>query len=146
MHRTLVVAAAAALAAGCHTPAGGDGVMFRVETDRREYVPGDAVVVTTRNLSTLVAYDDHCGGEMQGYEFLGRWNASYGMGRACFEGSPRRSRVPIAPGAAHVDTFYVNAYAYRGTWRVELALVDGTGRLLPERASNTFRVQADQAP
>ena len=120
--------------------------LVSVQAARTEYRPMDFVVVTTTNRSNQVVYDDHCGGEMQGFEYLGRWNGSFGSGRACAEvgtGQPMDHHlVAIPPGATHVDELPVNDRAYAGTWRVELLLRDAAGRLLPERAriTDTFRV------
>jgi hypothetical protein len=105
----------------------------------------DMIVVTTRNESAAVIYDDHCGGEVQGFEYLGYWNASYGVGRGCsFVESERlpEHQIAIPPGTEHVDVFHVNGHAYAGTWRVELLLRDAAGNELPlrRRVSNTFRV------
>lgn len=119
--------------------------VLSIRTERSEYRPLEWIVVTTRNVAGTPVYDDHCGGEVQGLEFLGRWNASYGTGRACLWPDPAKWRsysVVIPPGAVHVDSFHVNGRAYAGTWRVELRLRDESGALLPEeqRVSNTFRV------
>jgi len=119
--------------------------LVNVQAARTEYRPMDLVVVTTTNRSDQVVYDDHCGGELQGFEFLGRWNGSYGAARACADVETEQltnHRVAIPPGATHVDEFHVNGQAYAGSWRVELLLSDAAGRLLPQsaRVTNTFRV------
>ncbi len=122
----------------------------RVRADRESYRPLDMVVVTTTNRSRRTVYDDHCGGEVQGFEYLGEWNASYGMGRGCDWPDPaawRTHSVAIPPGATHVDTLHVNGRAYTGTWRVVLTLRDTAGAPLPEGRgiSNTFRVRSGWA-
>jgi hypothetical protein len=115
------------------------------------YVPVEPIIVTTVNQSGRTIYDDHCGGGVQGYELLRRWDASFGVSRACLwrDGSgPRSYGVAIPAGASHVDTLHVNSEAYTGTWRVELYLRDANGARLPlgDRVSNTFRVQGRWTP
>jgi hypothetical protein len=123
----------------------------RVRADRSSYRQLDPVVVTTTNRSARTVYDHHCGGGVEGYEYLRRWNGSYGMSRACvdFGGDGWRAHsVAIAPGGAHRDTLFVSGLAYTGTWRVQLRLLDEAGALLPEpeRTSATFRVRGSWAP
>ncbi len=144
---------ACAAAAGCRGAAesGVPDGRVGVRVDRGSYRPLDMVVVTTTNRSPRTVYDDHCGGGIEGFEYLKRWNGSFGAGRGCTEpgeGGGWAHDVAIAPGAAHRDTLFVSAQAYTGTWRAALSLRDGAGALLPEpeRTSGTFRVQGAWAP
>ena len=135
---------------GCAEPTGLVPHSITVQTDRTEYLPVQMIVVTTLNQSGLVIYDDHCGGETQGFEFLQRWNGSYGEGRMCMDSwsSLANPGVAIPSGTLHSDTFYVNNQSYTGTWRVNLALRNSKGELLPEslRISNAFRVLGNWTP
>ncbi len=144
---TFVLLALACLAlAACHAPSGPNDatVSLTMFTDRMEYRPLDQIIVTTTNQGGGVVYDDHYTGGVQGFEYLGRWNGSYGESRACvdFGGAQRAFGIPIPVGTTHVDTFHVNSQSYAGTWRVELGLRDETGALVAEdrRISNTFHV------
>jgi hypothetical protein len=132
-------------------PPAAPGASVRILTDRTEYRPTERVIVTTTNLTGRAVFDDHCGGEVQGFEYLQRWNASYGMGRGCLSRDPggwRQRSVPIAAGGTHVDTMHINGQAYSGTWRVQLLLLDEAGEPLADahRVSNTFRVRGGWTP
>ena len=153
--RRAAPALAALLLAACGDatgPASLVGPAVTVRTERTAYRPMDLVTITTTNNSSRTVWDDHCGGELQGLEYLGRWNGSYGSGRACVDlrGADdwRARAIPIPPGGTHVDVLHVNGSAYTGTWRAELLLRDDAGRLLPSlrRTSNTFRVTGDWSP
>ena len=136
------------VAVACRGAASPEGsASLSIRTDRSEYRRLDRIVVTTTNETGEVVYDDHCTGEVQGFELLDRWNASYGMARECSWPDASRWRdysVEIPAGTAHVDTFHVSGVAYTGTWRIELGLRDAAGRTLSakRRVSNTFTVQA----
>lgn len=122
-----------------------------IRTDRTEYEPNQLIIVRTTNRSGRLVYDDHCGGEVQGFEFLKKWNASYGAARGCFNFDPgewQRRSIAIPNGSVHVDTFHVNGRAYTGTWRVQLYFRDEVGELLPENqsVSNAFRVNGTWSP
>jgi hypothetical protein len=130
---------------------GGGRAGVTTRTDGSEYRPGQVIIVTTVNRSDGVVYDDHCGGEVQGFELLGEWNASYGVGRGCLDVDPadwRARSIPIPRGSLHADTFHVNGLAYTGTWRVRLDLRDAGGELLPDSrsVSNTFHVKGAWSP
>lgn len=151
--RTFVVLTLALAATACRdaTGIGGEPGNVTIQTDRADYRPMELIVVTTINRSGRTVYDDHCGGEVQGFEYLNRWNASYGAGRGCVDHDPRNWRLhsaPIRDRATHVDTLHVNGQAYSGTWRVQLYLRDEAGDPLPEdqRTSNTFHVVGTWLP
>jgi hypothetical protein len=149
-HVLIVLACAISACGGTGEPSAPGGPIS-VRTDRSDYRPLDVVLVATTNRTGRTLYDDHCGGEVQGFEYLGRWNGSYGSARACLalDADDRRaSRVAIPPGATHLDTMYVNGRAYTGTWRVALDLLDEDGAPLPEerRVSEPFRVHGDWRP
>lgn len=147
-----VLAAATVLNAGCTESTKPADRLIEVLSDRQSYraQPPELVVITTRAAIADTIFDDHCGGELQGFEYLGRWNGSYGGGRVCLRGQPiaGRDRIPIPPGTVHMDTFHVNDRAYTGTWRVELNLRDRDGVLFPleQRISNTFRIEGTWTP
>jgi hypothetical protein len=144
--RRVLIALVSLVTVACGDGGAGPGSQsVAVRTERAEYRPGNLVVVTTTNRSGRTIYDDHCGGEVQGYEYLEEWDANFGAARVCWEPVPA---VAIPPGTAHVDTLGVNGQAYTGTWRVELRLLDDAGAPLPEaqRVSNTFRVRGTWAP
>ena len=131
-------------------PAVADGTVG-IRVDRAQYRPADPVIVTITNRSGRTIYDDHCGGEVQGYEYLQRWNGSYGMRRLCSALElpyPRTPIIAIPHGATARDTLFVGSTAYTGTWRVMLELRDEANAALPEdqSVSNTFRVQGLWAP
>jgi len=145
-----MIIAAGALA--CGDAAGPEfGQEITIQTNSSDYEPGQLIIVTTTNRSDHVVYDDHCGGEVQGFEFLGRWNASYGAMRACYlfdRAGAHALEVPIPGGSTHADTFHVNGQAYSGTWRVRLYLRGENGVSIPESqaVSNTFRVGGTWSP
>jgi hypothetical protein len=154
MRHRLVPGLISLAALGCHdttAPAAGDR-RVTVRTDHIVYRPLELVVVTTVNRTGAVVYDDHCGGEVEGYEFLKQWNASYGMARIGFDFDTttdwRLHSIAIPVGAAHVDTMFVNDRAYTGTWRVTLYLRDESGTALAQdqRTSNTFHVNDTWIP
>lgn len=150
-----MVAVACASLLSCHetsAPWNTDGLLT-VITDRTEYQRNQKLLVTIRNGTDRLIYDDQCGGEVQGFEYIGKWNASYGESRSCgavslgsgsaVTGSDwKSSSIAIQPGDTYVDTFVINGAAYPGTWRVELSLRDENGQLLrlDQRISNLFVV------
>jgi hypothetical protein len=138
-------------AVGCHDAAAPRDEPLAIRTDRLEYRAGEPVVVTTTNRTGRTVYDDHCGGEVQGYELVKEWNGSFGFTRYCIFPDPaawRTYSVAIPDGATHVDTLSGNVDEYSGTWRVQLALRDETGAALPEarRTSNTYRIRGTWTP
>lgn len=145
-----VLAAGPAIGIGCTESTKPTDRLIDVSTDRINYRPYDRIVVSTRVATADTTFDDHCGGGVEGFEYLGTWNGSFGGGRTCLRGQPvaGRDRIPIPPGTVHMDTFYVNERAYTGTWRVELWLRDRAGVLFPleQRVSNTFRVEGTWTP
>lgn len=153
MQHRIVFALACVAALGCGDTSGPqvEHGQVVIRTGATTYQPVQLVVVTTTNLSGHTIYDDHCGGEVQGYEFLHRWNASYGAARACVDVDARdwRAHSAAIPGnSIHVDTFHVNSRAYSGTWRVRLDLWNEIGMPLPEAqsTSNTFQVHGTWSP
>lgn len=145
MSRRLIGPALALLLVGC-----GEGLgpfaRAAVVTDLKEYRRGESITVTTLDRSGDDIYDNHCAGVVEGFDYLGYWNGSYGSGRACLPNELGDSHLKrIAPGEVHVDYFYVNSMAYEGSWRVQLELQTAGGRRLPleSRVSNTFRVIVD---
>jgi len=158
MQRRIVVALACVVACACDdtsSPEQEPGAQLEdgdviIVTDATTYQPTESIVVTSTNLSEHTIYDYHCGGEVQGYEFLNRWNASYGMARGCMDttGGWLAHSVAIPSNSTHVDVFRVNSRAYTGTWRVRLHLLNDKGRPLPEELSisNTFQVQGTWSP
>jgi hypothetical protein len=149
----LIIALIGALA--CHNPA--DVERFgigraTVETDHALYHPMERVVFTIVNQGDRVIYYDR-GGEIEGFDLYKQWNGSFGSaGGGCREADCetdlRKRSMPIAPGAAGVDTLPINSQAYSGSWRVRVALRDETGWLLPEdqRTSRTFQVEGSWRP
>ncbi len=148
----IVLAAGAAAGMACTELTDPDDRPTVIVTDRLEYRPRPwtSVIVTTRTATADTIFDNHCDGGTEGFEYLGRWNGSYGAGRFCDRSQPTlgRDRIPIPPGTVHVDTFFVHETQYTGTWRVQLHLHDYTGALLPieERISNTFHVEGTWTP
>jgi hypothetical protein len=108
--------------------------------------PNDPVMARISNRSSEVVYENLCDGGLEGFGFIpGKWNGSYGFGRACIydlreERTP--SLRPIQPGASVLDTFYVNAQSYAGSWRFNFDLQDRDSDLLPleRRVSQSFAV------
>lgn len=143
MRHLLATGLALVIVGGCRDAASPGAAALEITTDRAAYAPLEAVVITTRNTGTGPAYDDHCGGGMVQLD-PGPTGPSGGSARACALGHPRRPRVEIAPGTSHVDTFHVSFAAPRGSWRVELALLDAEGRPLPgdQRTTPVFRVES----
>ncbi len=145
-----------AAAFACHQtvePSKTDGLLT-ILTDQTEYQRNQKVVVTIRNGTDHVLYDDTCAGEVQGFEMAGKWNASYGDMRSCgifSDGPPpgwkppdwRSRSVAIQPDGVRDETILLNQAAHPGTWRVELWLRNEKGELLREdqRISNLFMVR-----
>jgi hypothetical protein len=126
--------------------------LLTILTDKTEYQRNQKVVVTIRNGTDHVLYDDTCTGEVQGFEMSGKWNSN-GDSRGCgaFTVAPppgwkypdwRSRSVAIQPDGVHVETFRITQAAYPGTGRVELWLRNEKGELLREdqRISNHFMV------
>jgi hypothetical protein len=151
----MVIAVACASLFSCHetsAPWNTEGLLTII-TDRTDYQRSQRLLVRIKNGTDRIIYDDRCGGEVQGWEYAAKWNASYGESRSCgavslgsgsaVTGSDwKASSVAIHPGDIYVDTFVINGAAYPGTWRVELALRDDNGQLLrlDQRISNLFLV------
>src|SRR5215207_297373 len=101
MQRFIIPAVACLSALGCATAPEDASPPVTVRTQHTAYRPVELVVITTTNPTGATVYDDHCGGEVQGYEFLKRWNASYGVAGGCrdIDATDWRSRsVAIPPG------------------------------------------------
>ena len=117
---------------------------FAITTERSAYKAGDVLLGRTTNRGTQTLYDDHCGGEVQGFEFLKEWNGSYGVSRSCNKMIPRDNSDmihPIVPGTTHVDTLHVSGFAYTGTWRVRLWILDGRRQPVADSLSVTSPFQ-----
>jgi hypothetical protein len=152
MGNRMAVAVACVSLFSCHeasAPWNTEGLLTII-TDRTDYQRNQQLLVRIKNGTDRIIYDDRCGGEVQGFEYIGKWNASYGASRSCGStGNPplplpdwRASSIAIQPGDTYIDTFPINGAAYPGTWRVELALRDKNGELLrlDQRISNLFLV------
>ena len=152
----MVLAGACASLFSCHetsAPWNTDGLLTII-TDQTEYQRSQKLLVTIRNGTDRLIYDDKCGGEVQGFEYVGKWNGSFGDSHSCGlallasssvqSGSEwRSSSIAIQPGGSYTDSFVINSAAYPGTWRVELSLRDENGEplRLDQRISNLFRVR-----
>ena len=141
----LAIAACSDAAPRVVEPEVGGTIDVSITTERSAYKAGDILLVRTTNRGTGMLYDDHCGGAVEGFEFLKEWNGSYGVSRICNKMIPRDNSDmvhPIPPGTTHVDTLHVSAFAYTGTWRARLSILDGRRQPLPDslRVTDTFQV------
>jgi hypothetical protein len=138
----------AQVAMACRTQLHADQ-RVHVITAQENYQPKERVVVRIENGRPEPIVNDKCGGELVGLHPDLGWNATLGEVRFCLAGPEAERRPPgrvIAPGATASDTFFVSSCAYSGRWRIELALRDLEGELLPleERVSNHFQVESDR--
>ena len=125
---------------------GPEAPSVRVLTDRDHYTYLDPVLVTVANGTSDSVYQELCEGALEGYGNDGyTWSTSFGEVHSCANPAgiaiSRRRLVP--PHGAVLDTFFINARAYSGRWRINLGVYDAAGVRLPDaqRISKEFTVR-----